>query len=428
MENHFRNIKKIHFIGIGGIGVSALARMMLLEKKKVSSSDITPSLVTERMERLGAKVHIGHKEKNLPKEVDIVVYSPAVQGSNPELMAARARGVPTYSYPEALGLISKGKYTIAVSGTHGKTTTTAMIAEILIDAKKSPTVVIGSFLKKEKDNFVAGKSDVFVVEACEYRRSFLNLSPKILVITNIDADHLDYYGNLAGVQKGFAEMVAKVPKNGFIVCDPGNTKVKPAIEKTKARIIDYTKEKLVVTLPVSGEHNRENARAALAVARLASVDTKKAGESLAHFHGTWRRMEYKGKTRRGVIVYDDYGHHPTEVRRTLQGFRERHKKDRIIVVFQPHLYSRTKLLLKDFAKGFGAVDEAVIADIYAAREVDDGTIHARDLAAKIGKNARYIGGSGAISAYLEKHLKKGNILITMGAGDVHKVGDGLLRR
>ena len=182
------------------------------------------------------------------------------------------------------------------------------------------------FLKKEKDNFVAGKSDVFVVEACEYRRSFLNLSPKILVITNIDADHLDYYGNLAGVQKGFAEMVAKVPKNGFIVCDPGNTKVKPAIEKTKARIIDYTKEKLVVTLPVSGEHNRENARAALAVARLASVDTKKAGESLAHFHGTWRRMEYKGKTRRGVIVYDDYGHHPTEVRRTLQGFRERHKK------------------------------------------------------------------------------------------------------
>lgn len=421
-------IKKVHFVGIGGIGVSALARMMLLSGKRVSGSDSTPSIVTDRLGRLGAKIYIGHKEKNIPRNTDILVYSPAVSGNNPELMTARARGIPAYSYPEMLGIISKGKYTIAISGTHGKTTTTAMVAEILIDTERDPTVVVGSFLKKKKDNFVGGKSDLFVVEACEYRRSFLNLSPDILVITNIDADHLDYYGDLAGVQKAFSEMAQKVPKDGFIVCDPGDKRVKPALKRISANIIDYTKTKTNITLPIPGHHNIKNACAALAVARLLEIGKKRAEHSLEHFHGTWRRMEYKGKTHSGVSVYDDYAHHPTEVRKTLEGFRNRHKKGRITVVFQPHLYSRTKQFLNDFAKSFKDADEVIITDIYAAREYNDGTIHARDLTAKIGKEkASYLGDFSAIAEYLKKDLKKGDILITMGAGDVYSIGGSLFK-
>lgn len=440
MTLSLKKIKKIHFIGIGGIGVSSLARMMLLEGKKVSGSDITQSVVTNRIEKLGARIHIGHKEKNVPKGTDMIVYSPAVQGNNPELMAARATSIPAYSYPEALGLISAGKYTIAVSGTHGKTTTTAMIAEILIDAKKSPTVVIGSFLKKKKDNFVAGNptrtatgevQDLFVVEACEYRRSFLNLSPNILVITNIDADHLDYYGNLAGVQKAFGEMAQKVPADGFIVCNPNDKNTASILTEVAppSKIVDYTKKKLTAILPVSGEHNKENARAALAVAHLLGVDDTMAQNSLSHFHGTWRRMEYKGKTRKSVLVYDDYGHHPTEVRKTLAGFREQHNGERITVVFQPHLYSRTKFLLKEFAESFNNADEVIITDIYAARETDDGSITEANLVDAIKKyqrNVRYVGDFMATEQYLKKTLQRGDILVTMGAGDVNKIGEDLL--
>ena len=423
--------KKVHFIGIGGIGVSAIARMMLLRGKKVSGLDSAPSPVTERIKRLGARIHIGHQESNISGDVGLVVYSPAVPGNNPELVKARREGIPAHSYPEMLGRISQGMYTIAVSGTHGKTTTTAMIAEIMIAAKKDPTVVVGSFLKEQKDNFVPGNSKYFLVEACEYRRSFLNLSPQILVITNIDNDHLDYYGNLQNIQKAFNEMACKVPKDGFIVCNPGDKVVKPALKGVRGKIIDYTKTKVNIMLPIPGHHNIQNAQAALAVAKLVGIDEATTLDALKEFHGTWRRTEYKGTMKCGALIYDDYAHHPTEIKATLAGFRAMYPNKRIIVVFQPHLFSRTKLLLDDLAKSFGDVDEIILADIYAAREADDGSISSRVLAEHMGKyhkNVRYEGGFLSIENYLKRKAKRDNVVITMGAGNIYEIGEKLITK
>lgn len=431
-EAFLDNIKSAHFIGIGGIGVSAIARLMLARGVYVSGSDRAPSLVTEKLEALGARIFFGHDKAYVPAALDVLVYSPAVSDKNPELCIARERGVPTYSYPEALGQISRGMRTVAVAGTHGKTTTTAMIAEVLVDARKNPTVIVGSLLKSGT-NFIAGTSDLFVVEACEYKRSFLNLSPEILVITNIDNDHLDYYGSIEGIQEAFAEMAAKVPAIGAIVCNPSDPLVAPVLTKTSARIIDYTKETLTTPLAVSGEHNIKNAKAALAVARLLGVEEGEAVRLLVKFEGTWRRMEYKGTTASGVLVYDDYAHHPTEIQATLQGFRAKYPEGRIRVVFQPHLYSRTKLLLNDFAQSFGDANEVIVAPIYAAREANDPTITAEILAQRIMDEQKNPGlrvwamlDFVAIETYLRDTAEKGDIIVTMGAGDIFKVGESLL--
>ena len=235
-------IKKAHFVGIGGIGVSAIARMMLAEGKIVSGSDVSDSSIIAELGKLGAKFFLGHSAENISSDVDLIVYTPAVAADNPELKKAVDLGMPTFSYPEMLGLISKNKHTIAVSGAHGKTTTTAMIAKIIIDAGKDPTVIVGSLLKDQGSNFVAGKSEYFVVEACEYKKSFLNLNPKIIVITNIDNDHLDYYGNLENIKKAFGEFAAKLPEDGYLICDSSDKNLKEIIKSVKSEIIDYTKE------------------------------------------------------------------------------------------------------------------------------------------------------------------------------------------
>lgn len=412
----FKNIKKVHFIGIGGIGVSALAKMMLLLKKEVTGSDISEGLACQKIKKLGAKVLIGHRKTNLSKKTDYVIYSPAVKEDNPELIQAKKFKISIHSYPEALGLISKDKYTMAVSGTHGKTTTAAMLAEIMISAKKKPTVIIGSFLKKQKDNFILGKSKYFIVEACEYKKSFLSLSPKILIITNIDNDHLDYYQNISNIKKAFAQLVEKVPRDGFIVCQPKD------IKTTKAKIIDYTQEELNIKLKVPGKHNILNAKAALAAAKLIGIKKSQAEKALKNFAGTWRRFEYKGKAKKSALIYDDYAHHPTEVKATLQALREKFPNKKIIVVFQPHLYSRTKFLLNDFSKSFSDADEIIITDIYAAREKNDKTIHAKDLVKRT-KNSCYIKDFSEIKKYLTKEADKNIVIITMGAGDIYQIGE-----
>ncbi len=260
-----KDAQHIHFIGIGGIGVSALAAMFLHEGKKVSGSDSQDSAILAHLGELGATTFVGHDAAHIADGVDLVIYTIAAPEDNPERAEAHRRGITELSYPEALGVVSKEKYTIAVSGTHGKTTTTAMIAEILIAAQKEPTVVVGSILKSAGSNFVAGGGDYLVAEACEYRRSFLNLSPTVLVITNIDADHLDYYKDLADIQKAFGEMVAKVPTDGFVICDPKDAKVAPALAGAAAKSIDYTSQE-VPELSFPGEHNVKNAQAAAAVA------------------------------------------------------------------------------------------------------------------------------------------------------------------
>lgn len=427
-EEFLKNIHAVHFVGIGGIGVSAVARLMLARGVSVTGSDRDSSPLAENLESEGAKVFIGHNASHVPEVCDLVVYSPAVPDDNPELVSARERRVQTLSYPEALGMISRGMRTIAISGTHGKTTTTAMIADVLVGANLSPTVIVGSIMKKGS-NFILGSSDLFVVEACEYQRSFLNLSPEILVITNIGNDHLDYYGSIEGVQKAFAEMVGKVPPHGTIVCEPNNSLVASVLAKAVAQIVDYTKENLTTVLAVPGEYNIKNAKAGLAVAKILGVPEVEALRLIALFPGTWRRMEYKGTLSIGARVYDDYAHHPTEIKATLQGLRSKHPHARIRVVFQPHLYSRTRLLLSDFAQSFSDADEALFAPIYAAREEPDPRISVDMLAwetAKHHPNPRVPGDFQAIEKYLRETVTPNDVIITMGAGDIYKVGESLL--
>ena len=423
-------IKKVHFVGIGGIGVSAIARMMLAEGKEISGSDMSFSLITKELEKLGARVFLDHNADNVADDVDLIVYTPAVDFENPELKKGKKLGIVCLSYPEMLGLNSRDKITIAVSGTHGKTTTTAMIGKILIAAQYDPTIIVGSFLKDQNSNFVAGRGRYFVVEACEYKKSFLNIEPKIIVITNIDNDHLDYYKNIGNVKKVFLEFVAKISKNGYLVCDPNDKNLKDVVEKTKSKIIDYTKINNDFNLKIPGEHNVNNAKTAVAVAKILDIDEKKAIKSLNNFSGTWRRFEYKGKTKNGILVYDDYGHHPTEIKATLKGAREFFGDKKIWCVFQPHLYSRTKLLLSDFGKSFSDADEIILTDIYAAREKKDESINSKILVEKIIKNggkAVYMKSFNKIAEFVVKNTKNGDVVITMGAGDIYKVGEKLLK-
>ncbi|MBU3923217.1 UDP-N-acetylmuramate--L-alanine ligase [Patescibacteria group bacterium] len=408
-----KNVKKIHFIGIGGVGVSAIARMARLKKIKVSGSDQSISLLAEKIQNIGGKICVGHKKENI-NNVDMVVYSPAIQENNPELVYARKLNIPCFSYPEILGLISKDAFTIAVSGTHGKTTTVSMLAEVLIYSNLDPTVVVGGLLKKQQDNFVLGDSNIFLVEACEYKKSFLNLYPNILVITNIDSDHLDYYSSFKEIQKTFNKLIDLVPKHGHIVCNSKDVKV-------KRKIIDYTKEKIDFNLLVPGEHNRSNAKIVLAVGGLLNIKREKIVKILKKYEGTWRRFDYMGITKNNSLVYNDYAHHPNEIKAVIQGVREKYPDKKLIVVFQPHLYSRTKIFLNDFKKALNMADKIIITDIYAAREKNDESIHAKDL---LIKKSKYIKETKNIIKELKQ--KKDSIILIIGAGDVYKIGEKLV--
>ncbi|MCC2631163.1 MAG: murC [Candidatus Paceibacter sp.] len=427
----FAKFKKVHFIGIGGIGISAIARMMMLEGKKVSGSDRDESNITHELRKLGAEIFIGQDAHNIDAKTDLVIYTVAIPDDNPELMKAKELGVTTISYPQALGAISEQKYTIAVSGAHGKTTTTAMIAKVLIDAELDPTVVVGSLLKDYESNFVAGKGKYLVAEACEYKRSFLNLAPKILVITNIDDDHLDYYKDIEDIKSAFIEMVEKIPEDGFLVCDLEQPHVVDVARKAKCTVIDYELfADMNLELKIPGDHNLANAAAALAVADILEINRKKAEESLQNFSGTWRRFEFKGKTKTGALVYDDYGHHPTEVKATLRGVRQMFPDRRVTVIFQPHLFSRTKQHLHEFAKAFVDADNVILAPIYPAREPFDETISSDMVALEIVKNGGIANAFPSLDA-VELHAKKElgsdkDVLITMGAGDIYKIGEKLV--
>jgi UDP-N-acetylmuramate--alanine ligase len=427
-ENILENSKNIHFIGIGGIGISAIARMLILEGKKVSGSDMSDSENISELRKSGADIFIGHDEKNISKNIDLVIYTIAITGENPEYKKVKKLEIPMMTYPQVLHEVSKEKYTIAVSGTHGKTTITAMIAKIMIDAGLDPTVIVGSMLKDTKTNFIAGKSKYLVVESCEYRKSFLNIEPTIAIVTNIDNDHLDFYKDISDIQNAFTEFVNKVPKNGYIVVNKKDKIVAPTVREVVGKIIDsddfYDKD---LTLKVPGTHNKKNASMALTVAHLLGIDKKIAEKSIEEFSGTWRRFEYKGKTKNGVIVYDDYGHHPTEIKATLSGARELFPDKNIIVAFQPHLFSRTKLLLNDFAKSFKDVNQVLLAPIYPAREAFDPTISSEILAKKI-KNtkAQSFSSFEKIEKYAKENLKEGDVFMTIGAGDVYNISENLV--
>jgi len=420
--------KNVHMVGIGGIGVSAVARLFRHAGAMVTGSDASPSPVTIALENEGISVAIGHNRDNVPIAADLLVYSPAVVYENVERMVARERNIKELSYPEALGMVSFGKYTIAVSGTHGKTTTTAMLAQVL--ASLSPTTIVGSIINGRKTNFIAGDSKYFIVEACEYRRSFLALSPNIAVITNIDLDHLDYYQDIADIQKAFGEFAASVPKDGYVVCNPNDVKVQPILRGLTATIVDYTKmmpEARRIPLQLLGEHNILNAAVALTVALTMGVRSEVAVSALSSFGGTWRRLEEKGKTTGGAIVYDDYGHTPAEIRATLAALRAKYENERLTICFQPHLYSRTKILLDDFVTAFTDADDVIVTDIYASREDPDPSIDSTILAERIAayKNVLYVP-KPDLEEVLKKRAEEGGVILLAGAGDIYQLTPALL--
>lgn len=429
-------IKNVHFIGIGGIGISAIARMMFLGGKKVTGQDMQDSEIVKDLKELGIEISIGQSYEKIPSDCDLVVYTIAIEYYDPELFKKiKEDKILNLSYPQMLGLVSQNKYTIAVSGTHGKTTTTAMIAKILEEEGKDPTVVVGSLIKDKsgkQTNFVGGKSDYFVVEACEYRRSFLNINPTILVITNIEEDHLDYYKDIEDIKSAFYELILKVPENGFIVCDYENKNIKPLLKGISTKVINYqdfyNKD---ISLKVPGEHNKKDAAAAVASAVCLGISKSDSEKALSLFPGTWRRFEYKGKLKNGAMVYDDYAHHPTEITATLLGFKEFFPNKNIIVIFQPHLFSRTKLLLEDFSKSFSLANEVFVLPIYYAREEDDGTISSQLLVDEINKNSKNAENFSSFEKLeqflVNRLLTKDDVVVTMGAGEAFKIGDFLLK-
>lgn len=442
MELDLKTIKNVHFIGIGGIGISAVARMMLHEGKIVTGQDMQGGEIVDELLRLGIQVKIGQSYENIPEDADLIVYTIAIDTYDRELAEKikTQTKIPTRSYPQMLDTISRDKYTIAVSGTHGKTTTTAMIAQILGDDGKDPSVIVGSLIKKSdgtRSNFIYGKSKYLVVEACEYRRSFLNINPKILVITNIDEDHLDYYKDIEDIKNAFHEMAMKIEADGYVICNPNDKNIADVIKGIKAKVINweefYNSE---LKLRIPGIHNKKDAAAAVAAAASLEISKEIAEKYVVNFPGTWRRFEFKGKLSNEVLIYDDYAHHPVEITSTLEGFRELYSKEngwKLTVVFQPHLFSRTKLLLNDFAQSFKDADKVLILPIYYAREVDDGTISSNVLMSEINK---YSNNSQAFSSFeeLEKYLEvqilgmgDKDIIVTMGAGEAFKVGDFLLK-
>lgn len=432
MNLNLSTIKKVFFIGIGGIGISAIARMMHLEGKEVYANDLEEFPMVAEMRKYGVDTKIGVDPNFIPKDVDLVVYSIAWDTLGPELLAyARTLGVPVLSYPEMLGIVSRDKTTIAVAGTHGKTTTTAMIGHVLRATWKDPSMIVGSLMVGDRSNFWAGKSDLFVVEACEYRRSFLNINPTILVITNIDEDHLDYYKDLEDIISAFYALAIKVPSNGAIICDPTDKNVARAIRDASAKIIWVQDFKQNRKLLLPGAHNQFDASLAAAAASVVGVSENQSIDALATFPGTWRRFEYKGKLSSGAIVYDDYAHHPREIEVTAAAFREKFPKDngyKLTAFFQPHLYSRTKLLFDGFVQSLALFDQVYILPIYAAREEDDGSISSTLLVEEVvnqGTGAKAVTFDEAKILISQSNFDEKDVIVTLGAGEAFKVIDTL---
>jgi UDP-N-acetylmuramate--alanine ligase len=413
-------------VGIGGIGMSALAQLLQHQGHEVRGSDREDSPVTMMLVQKGIHVDIGQREKNIPEGCELLIYSDAVPSSNPEREYAKKNEIPEMSYFEALGEVTKKTKTIAVAGTHGKTTVTGMLAKILEYAKKEPTAIVGSIVRDFGSNFLAGSGELFVVEACEYRDHLLKLSPHILVITNLELDHTDYFPDLEALQNTFRKAVERVPVSGAIVANPYDPIVASVLGSAKAPIIDYTTQ-TVPRLELIGEFNSQNAQAAKAAARTAfpHLQEEYTDKALLAFKGSWRRFEYRGETPNGAQVYDDYAHHPTEVRKTIEAARERFPDKRIVVAFHPHLYSRTKSFLQEFAEALSLADEAIVAPIYAARETPDPEITNHVLAnLALGRGGDVIA-LDSFDEIRDRLLQEDNqsLIITMGAGDIYKVAE-----
>ena len=446
--------KKIHFVGIGGIGMSGIAELLMNQGFEVTGSDLVCTKITDHLVKKGVRIIEGH-DPSLVTDADVVVKSSAVQNDNPEVVAAKAQKIPVIRRAEMLSEIMRMSYGIGIAGTHGKTSTTSMVGSVLSEANLDPTIIVGGIVKNYGSNNLLGSGKYIVVEADEFDRSFLTLSPILAGITNIEADHLDCYSDLEGVKKAFIEYANKVPFFGsIIVCidDHGVQSIIPQIEKeivtyglseqANVRAIDiemkdfkssYTalyNDKTLgrINLNVLGIHNILNSLLAVATGLELDIPFPAIQKGLAKYDGVFRRFEYKGE-KDGIIVYDDYAHHPTEIEATLKGVKDS-VDNRIIAVFQPHLFSRTRDFYDEFGRSFYQSDVLIITPIYPAREKPIAGISGNliaDAAIQSGhKNVHYIESNDKILEEISQVTKPGDIVITIGAGDIYKFGEKFL--
>jgi len=445
---NFDHIRTIHFVGIGGIGMSGIAEILASSGVSVSGCDLKHSAATDLLERRGVSVHIGHDPAHLDG-ADLVVVTAAVKGENPELDAARRRGVPVMRRAEMLGEIVARKRAVGVSGTHGKTTTSAMIATILESAGLDPTLLVGGIVRNFSTNARRGEGEMLVVEADEYDRTFHHLHPEIAVVTNIEADHLEYYGSFDAIVEAFRIFADGVKPDGVVIGCVDETPVAELLAHVKCRVVRYglgESAELTATdlrfeqrgatfevpglgffkLFVPGEHNVRNALAAIAVARELGLSGDVIATGLAKFLGVDRRFQILGEYG-GAIVVDDYAHHPTEIRATLAAARRGYPDRRVVALFQPHLYSRTRDFASEFASALKTADVAIVAPIYAAREKPIEGVSAR-MIAEAEKGVEFLDRSNSqIFNELRRRLGPNDIFIAMGAGDVHEIAEMLVR-
>ena len=447
----------VHFIGIGGISMSGLAEVLLERGFRVTGSDMSVSPLTKKLESEGAGIYVGQKAENVQDGMDVVVYTAAIHPDNPEFAEVVRRGIPMLTRAELLGQLMKN-YPVAVgiSGTHGKTTTTSMVTEILLAAEADPTISVGGMLDSIGGNIRVGKSDFFVTEACEYTNSFLSMYPTVGVILNVSADHLDFFKDLEDIRHSFRRFAELIPAAGLLIISSNIPNVQELTEGLACRVQmvgdraedDFSMSEITydalgrpeftvkeagrelgrVLVGVPGEHNAWNALAAIAVGRELEVPFKTICESLKKFGGAHRRFEKKGVLGEDVLIIDDYAHHPDEIRATLRAAARCDRK-RIVVAFQPHTYTRTKALMDEFADALSLADEVILAKIYPARETDNLGISSQTLADKIaekGKKVTYLSTFDEIENYVLSHCMNGDMFITMGAGDIVKVGENLL--
>lgn len=453
----FNNPIHVHFMGIGGISMSGLAQILIKRGFTISGSDSKKSPLTTELEEMGAKVFYAQVAENITKDIDLLVYTAAISKDNPELNQAKKMGIPCMSRADLLGEIMENfASSICVCGTHGKTTTTSMVSHILLAAAKDPTITVGGILKAIDGNIRIGKSDYFVAEACEYTNSFLSFYPKYNIILNIEEDHMDFFKDLSDIRNSFGKFASNTKADGLILInediDKNNDIVKDASATSRtfgfSKNADCHPENLTydslgcgkfdiiylgktygqVSLSVPGSHNVSNALSAAALGIELGIDFKSIQEGLSSFTGADRRFEKKGELN-GITILDDYAHHPTEISATLSAAKNTDAK-RIVVVFQPHTYTRTKAFLEDFAKALSVADMVVLADIYAAREKNTIGISSMDLKEKIdnlGTECYYFPSFDEIKKFLLEKCMNGDLLITMGAGNVVEIGESLLK-
>lgn len=456
-EIDFNKPQHIHFIGIGGISMSGLAEILIKESFTVSGSDNKSSSLTEHLVSLGATINYPQKASNITDNIDVVVYTAAVRETNEELQEVRRRNLPVLTRAQLLGQMMKNYGTsIAVSGTHGKTTTTSMLSHVLLAAEKDPTISVGGILPVIGGNIRVGNSDVFVTEACEYTNSFLDFHPYISIILNVEEDHMDFFKDIDDIRNSFRKFANLLPSSGGLVINKNIEHMDIITDGLNCKVITYSESQDAdycaknicfdnfgnasfdfykygsfisrIQLSVAGAHNVSNALSVIAVADMLDIDLSATQEGLLSFKGTNRRFQYKGE-RNGVTIIDDYAHHPTEIRATLTSVQNYPHRE-VWCIFQPHTYTRTKAFFREFAEALSLADHVILADIYAARETDTLGMSSEALADAIkslGKDAYYFPSFKEIESFVIENCIHGDVLITMGAGDVVNIGDSLLK-